>query len=353
MRRLWGRWRGYLDELEEAMRVCGEHLRETEAVLAEQWERATWRGARVTSLEAEWLRRAMDVPFFRELLEAAWRVGPDAVRGAPPDVEFSPWTEGEARFDQPAASRAVTPVAGSSEALAADEMPPARLRAAERALAERTRSLVVVLDELCSPRNTSAVVRTAESLGLQEVHCIAREGRVKLERTVTRLAQRWIDLHWYADAETAIAALRGRGYAIWVCDYGNGSVPISEVPLRPAGSALSPTPGIAACFGSEQRGIGEALGRVADVRFHLPTVGFTSYINVSVAAGVALYTLDHELRAAGLRAPLGEEERVALRRSFYANLARGNPARLSRYLAWLDHPPEPAPPRQRSGGDRR
>ena len=73
----------------------------------------------------------------------------------------------------------------------ADEEPPARIRAAERALQERTRSLVVVLDDLVGARNASAVVRTAEALGLQEVHIVQREGRVALERTVTMLGAAW------------------------------------------------------------------------------------------------------------------------------------------------------------------
>jgi tRNA (guanosine-2'-O-)-methyltransferase len=331
MRKKWGRWRGYMDELEEVMRVCAEHLAESEALMAEVWERKLWRGARTTSIDGEILRRALDMPFFRELIEIAWRIGPDAEL-EPADFEGRPWNEGEAET-RVLSSERVPEV----QALAPDERepgaePPARLRAAERALAERSRSLVVVLDDLVNARNLSAVVRTAESLGLQEVHMIQREGRVALERTVTMRAQRWLDLFWYERAATAIEALRARGYRILVSDYSEDARPVDQVPL---------TDKVALCFGSEQVGVSDALREAADGCFYLPSVGFTSYINVSVAAGISIHTIDARQRSEGLRTPIDETDRAALRKSWYAALARGDESRARRYLAWLDDPPIP------------
>jgi len=338
MRRRWARWRGYADELEEAMRSAGEHLAEVEALIAEAWERSSWRNRQRDTIDAEILRRALDVPFLGDLVRIAWRVGPDADL-SPPDFEGRPWPDDDVRGESTRASRLSDgPAAGDAVALSPepDARPPARLRAAERALRARTRSLVVVLDDLVGARNASAVVRTAEALGLQEVHIVQREGRVALERTVTMRADRWLDLCWYPRPEPAMEALRARGYRVWVADFAEDAVPLTEVPVRD---------GLAVVFGSEQRGVSDAVRERADGHFFLPTAGFTSYVNVSVMAGIAVHDLDRRMRAAGVRRPLGREELARLRPAWYERLARGHPGRALRYRGWLGREVEPAPPR--------
>lgn len=336
MRKKWGRFRGYVDELEEDMRAAGEHLAEVEAIVAETWERDTWRSGLRSKAAAEIVRRGLDVPFFGDLIRAAWRVGPDLDR-EPPDFEGSAWEEDSRVQRHGPASRVGriddAPSAPSGEPASANE-PPARLRAAERALAERTRSIAVALDDLVSPRNASAVLRTADALGLQEVHVVQPVGQPKIERTVTMRAERWLDLTWYRDPMAFVEAMRSRGRRILVADFGPDAVSIDEVPLFDR---------VAIVLGSEQRGVSDALRDAADAHFYLPTVGFTSYLNVSVAAAISCWTIDRRMRAAGLRRPLEPDDLRTLRRSWYEQLSRGNPALTARHRAFLDDPPTPAP----------
>jgi tRNA (guanosine-2'-O-)-methyltransferase len=182
-------------------------------------------------------------------------------------------------------------------------------------------------------RNASAVVRTTEALGIQEVHFIDHQGKVGLERSVTKQAQRWLDLYWHRETAPAIQSLKARGYRILVSDIAPGALPLEEVPLSGK---------IAVAFGSEQKGVSDALRAQADGFFYMPSAGFTSYVNVSVMAGIALYALDRRMREAGLREKIDAAERDALRRVWYAALARGNMATARRYLGWLDDPPSPA-----------
>jgi len=340
MRRRWGRWRGYMDELEEAMRACGEHLAEVEALIAQTYERSTWRGERRDSAEDEIVRRALDIPFLRELVQSARALGPDAELGVP-DFEGRAWRGEEPGAELRSIERGPRLKADREATPAGGEAPPARLVAAERALAERSRSIVIVLDNLVNPRNASAVARSSEALGLQEIHFIQREGKLTLERTLTTLSHRWLDLFWHREAAPAFETLRARGYRIWVADFGPEALPVEEVPLSER---------VAVVLGSEQRGVSAAARAAADGFFYLPTTGFTSYLNVSVAAGVSLYTLDRRMREAGLRRPLEEGDRAALRRAWYTALARGDAARARRYLAWLDHPPDPPAPGPAAGG---
>jgi tRNA (guanosine-2'-O-)-methyltransferase len=321
-----------MDELEEAMRVAGAHLDESQRLMAEAWEKSSWKPGKREAADRELLRRALDIPFLGDLVRIAWRLGPDADLSAP-DFVGRDWHEGEAETSLLSADRRtregdVAPIQPGES-----EPPPARLRAAERALAERSRSLVVVLDQLVGARNASAVVRTTEALGIQEVHFIDHQGKVGLERSVTKQAQRWLDLYWHRETAPAIQSLKARGYRILVSDIAPGALPLEEVPLSGK---------IAVAFGSEQKGVSDALRAQADGFFYMPSAGFTSYVNVSVMAGIALYALDRRMREAGLREKIDAAERDALRRVWYAALARGNMATARRYLGWLDDPPSPA-----------
>ena len=336
MRRGWGRWRGYMDELEVVMRQAAERLDEAERLIAEAWERGLWHKRQRESVETEIVRRAQDMPFLGALIARAR--GLDASeRLEPPDFIGRPWEAGEERAELTPALR--FPERPEVEALEPAEGVPAptRLRAAERALAERSRSMVVLLDDLVNPRNASAVIRTSEALGIQEIHIVQQEGRADLERTVTMLAERWLDLFWYRDIESAVSALRARGYRILVSDYSRGAEPLEDVPLADR---------VAVAFGSEQRGVSPALHAAADGFFFLPSVGFTSYLNVSVMAGISLYTFDQRMRAEGLRRPVAPEDRAQLRQAWYAALAKGDDRRAREFKGWLEKPPAPA----RAGG---
>jgi len=336
LRKKWGRYRGYVDEVEEDMRLVGERLAEAEALSAETWERDTWHSRLRFAAAAEIVRRALDIPFIGDLIRLAWRVGPDLPREAP-DYEGARWEPGERVHvhDQPSHSASpLASVAVSSETSPHAEEAPARLRAAERALAHRTRSIAIGLDDLVSPRNASAIVRTADALGLQEVHVVQPTGQPRIVRHLTTRSERWVDLTWYRDPEAFVERMRADDRRILVADFGPDAWSIEEVPLAEK---------LIIVVGSEQKGVSEAMREAADDLFFLPTVGFTSYLNVSVATAIACWTVDRRMREAGLRAPLEAEDLHALRRVWYERLARGDTARVAKHRAFVDSPPEPAP----------
>ena len=113
-------------------------------------------------------------------------------------------------------------------------------------------------------------------------------------------------------------------------DYGEAATAVEQTPIT------GPT---ALVFGSEQLGVSEAIREQADALFYLPTSGFTSYLNVSVAVGISLHSFDRRMRESGLRQPLDTHEIEALRPAWYAMLGRGDEDRERRYLAWAERPP--------------
>ena len=98
MRNRWGRWHGYMEELEEAMRVAGQHLEEIERLVAKTYERESWRGAKRDSANHEIVRRALDVPFLRDLVHVSNEIESlDALENA--GFVGRDWNAGEQQLD--------------------------------------------------------------------------------------------------------------------------------------------------------------------------------------------------------------------------------------------------------------
>ncbi len=329
MSRSWSRWWAYMDQVEEAMRVCGVHLAEVERQLSQSYERSSWRGAKRDSVAGETIRRALDIPFFRQLIRDASKLG-DLDQLENPNFFGPSWRPGEDLHVQTSETRMPDKLDTSRVGQLSDEV-PARVMAAERALQARSRSIAVVLDNLINPRNISAIARTTEALGLQELHIIHAQGRPKLERKLSLYSYRWLDIFWHKHAEDALAHFRGRNFQILAADVTEQAQSVEEVPLDGP---------VALVFGSEQTGVSEPIRCGADGFFYLPTPGFTSYINVSVALGISLYAIDRRMRKAGLRESLSSQDRDKLRPAWYAMLGRGNAALSRSYLAWAEQPPE-------------
>ena len=330
-------WGGWVDAMEEVLRVLGSSLAAVEAVLDEDHGRGRWSGREREEADLEVARRLLDVPVLGRLVAAAARVGAGSLE-IPRDPRWlAPWGEDGHVVRRPEDRAAPLEPPPGTPPPGPDEVPPARLRVAERALAARTGSLTVLLEDLVNPLNVSAVVRTAEAFGLTEVHVVHRQGRVRLARRIHNLADRWLDVHLWRDVEAAVADLRARGFRLLVADFGPGSVPVDEVPLDGP---------VALAFGSEQEGVSPRLAALADALVHVPTRGMTAYLNVSVTAAISLHAIDRRLAEAGLRRPLPAGEVARLRKAWYAILAGDRPRRREEYARWLLSPPPPAPPRQ-------
>jgi tRNA (guanosine-2'-O-)-methyltransferase len=319
----WKRWRVYMDELEDLLRWMAQEIDGNERDAALATELDTWPARQRRDRPGELARRMADMPFFGEILRANAEIDP-ADRVPAPDVGLR---------EYPTQVMDLNPMEVPGQAVRPphpDEQPPPRLISAERALAQRTRSLVPVLDQMTVPRNASAVIRTAEALGLQEMHFIHAHGYLVPQRAVTKRCERWLDLRQADDAAPVIEGLRDRGYRILGADFGPDARPIDEVEL---------TGQTAVVLGSEQEGVSEEVRERVDELFYIPTVGFTAYLNVSVAAAIALSTFDRRLREEGKRLPLDAEDLRRTRARWYRGLARGRSRSQGALLKWLHRPP--------------
>jgi len=319
----WKRWRCYMDEMEDLLRWMAVEIDGSERDSAIENELPAWPPRQLRERPRELARRMRDMPFFGDLLRANAGLDPDDILPAPDAGLTEDVVEVMDPCAWPVPGQALRPPAPGAVA-------PPRLVSAERALAQRTRSLVPVLDSMSVPRNASAVIRTAEALGLQEMHFIHEHGFLVPQRAVTKRCERWIDLRQSDDGTRTLIGLRDRGYRILGADFGDDAVPIDEVELSDRTAII---------LGSEQEGVSDVVKEQVDGLFYIPTVGFTAYLNVSVAAAISLATFDRRLREEGKRLPLDADDLRTTRARWYRGLARGRPRSEGALLRWLHRPP--------------
>jgi tRNA (guanosine-2'-O-)-methyltransferase len=191
---------------------------------------------------------------------------------------------------------------------------PERRALLQRVVAERTRHFAMVLEDLKDPHNISAVIRTSEVFGLQDVHVINEVNPYRVTKSVLKGSYKWLDIHCHARRKGCFEMLKAKGYRIAVAST-NHSASLFDLDLS------IPT---AFYLGSEVMGNHPDTLAAADVRFIIPQHGLTESMNVSVCAGVILATVERFLRENGReRFGLSPSDRAALLADFYERSAAG------------------------------
>ena len=198
--------------------------------------------------------------------------------------------------------------------LLAPFMAEGRLERFRAALERRTRWITVVLDDLYHAHNMSAVARSCEAMGIQDLHAIELSNPFDPSHGVAMGAEQWITIHHHPSIEGCFRRLEERGYLILCADpprrVENGgdqrpAYPVEEIPLeRP----------VALVFGRERDGLHQETRERSHGTFYIPMRGLTESLNVSVTAAIAIYNLrkrlEEELKPEQWR--LGEEEQLEL-----------------------------------------
>lgn len=182
----------------------------------------------------------------------------------------------------------------------------------DEVLESRTRHLSVGLEDIYQPQNASAVLRTCDCFGVQDVHVIEKRNEYTLNPDVALGSQKWTDLHRYRNEEDAtvacIEAVRSKGYRI-----------VATTPVEPDHDPESFPLEEPAClfFGTELEGLSETVLEAADERLVIPMYGFTQSFNISVSAAILLYRLTERLRGSNISWQLSETEKKELRLKWY------------------------------------
>jgi tRNA (guanosine-2'-O-)-methyltransferase len=184
---------------------------------------------------------------------------------------------------------------------------PQRRARFEEVLARRTRKLRVVLEDVYQPHNQSAVLRTAESLGLQDVHIIESSNRLKIARDIAMGCDRWLTLHRHRGegaARDCLQELKSQGFRILAASPHPPATPLDEVTID------GPT---ALVVGHETDGLSPTALDRADEHVRIPIRGFVESLNLSVAAALALSHLRSQLEQTALDWQITSDEAERLR----------------------------------------
>ena len=160
----------------------------------------------------------------------------------------------------------------------------------EEVLEWRTRHITVVLEDIFQPHNASAVLRSCDLTGIQDVHVIENNYTFDVNPDVVMGSTKWLDIRRYNELEfntpSVIDQLHEKGYQIVAtCPHQNDFSP-ETLPLDKP---------VALFFGTEKTGLTDYVLEHADKYVQIPMYGFTESFNISVSAALLVYTLTHRL----------------------------------------------------------
>jgi tRNA (guanosine-2'-O-)-methyltransferase len=159
-------------------------------------------------------------------------------------------------------------------------------------LDERTNHLTVVLEDVYQSHNFSAVLRSADIFGIQNIHFIENRNKYKISEDVSMGSTQWLTLNRYQKFENntreCITQLKNKGYRIVATSLNERSVTLDQLKVDKP---------IALIFGTELTGISEDVQDMADEFVYLPMFGFTESFNISVCAALCMHELSTKIRS--------------------------------------------------------
>ena len=166
-------------------------------------------------------------------------------------------------------------------------------------LANRTNFLTVAIEDVFQLHNTSAVVRSCDSFGIQSIHVVEERYEKRLDKNISMGAQKWVDVSRYPTSKDCIKKLRKSGYQIVATTPHNTSLTLVDFEFEQKTAIF---------FGTEWNGLSETVLKEADRYLHIPMVGFSESLNVSVSAALIIRELVAKLKKSDFDWQLTENE---------------------------------------------
>ena len=186
---------------------------------------------------------------------------------------------------------------------------PERLNLFNRVIEHRTKYITVVLEDIYQSQNASAVLRSCDCFGIQDVHIIENRNEFQLDTEVSLGSSKWLTLHKYNQEENnslaTIQKLKKEGYKIVATTPHTNDCELPDFDITKGKTAL--------IFGSEKPGISEIIMNEADEFLKIPMYGFTESFNISVSAAIVLHHLSDKLRNSNINWQLTEKEKTEIK----------------------------------------
>ncbi len=175
----------------------------------------------------------------------------------------------------------------------------------EQVVQFRTRYLTIVLEDIFQPHNASAVLRSCDCFGIQDVHIIENTNKYQINPDVALGSSKWLNLVSYNATEhntrACLQHLKHDGYRIVAASPHEQGYTVDDLPLDQKTAIV---------FGTEMHGLTKEALAMSDDFVKIPMYGFTESFNISVSAAICLYRLSEKLRSLEIPWQLNPEDAI-------------------------------------------
>ncbi|APY09391.1 rRNA methyltransferase [Winogradskyella sp. J14-2] len=194
-------------------------------------------------------------------------------------------------------------------------------------LAQRTKHFTVATEDVYQLHNTSAVIRSCDVFGIQEVNIVEEVNSKRIDREIAMGAQKWVDLNRYHTTKSCIEDLRAKGYQIVATSPHAEDCDLIDFDITKPSCFF---------FGRETEGLSERVLEEADCFLKIPMVGFTESLNISVSAAIILQYVTSKLRKSKINWQLSEDDYLEKRFDWIKKTLKDYDAIVERYMAAND-----------------
>lgn len=174
-------------------------------------------------------------------------------------------------------------------------------------IANRTKHFTVVLEDIFQPHNASAILRSCDVFGVQDVHVIENKNEYNINPKVVMGASKWLNIHHHNEQQNntqdCIKQLKKDGYKIYATSPHAKSYLIENVPIEER---------FALFFGTEKDGLSDLVLEQADEHVKIPMFGFTESLNISVSGAICMYEISKRLHSSTINWQLTDDEKTEL-----------------------------------------
>ncbi len=170
-------------------------------------------------------------------------------------------------------------------------------------LKERTRHFTLVTEDVYQLHNTSAVMRSCDVFGIQDLHVIEERLGKRVDSEIAMGAQKWVDIYRHRSSLECVEELRQKGYQIIATTPHGNSTLLHEFDVSKKSAFF---------FGSEKSGVSDSIMKAADGFLKIPMYGFTESLNISVSAAIILQEIVTRMRLEEVPWQLSNEEKQQL-----------------------------------------
>ena len=198
-----------------------------------------------------------------------------------------------------------------------------RINRFSEVLNNRTKHFTVATEDVYQLHNTSAVMRSCDVFGIQELHVIEEQNIKRIDREIAMGAQKWVDLVRHHSVKEAIDDIRSQGYQIVATTPHEKDCNLADFDVTKKSCFF---------FGRETQGLSEEVLTEADRFIKIPMVGFTESLNISVSAAIILQDVTQKLRASNINWQLTEAEKLQKRYDWCKKTIKSFDKILERYI---------------------